>query len=145
MSPSDTNCRCFLFTRDVAAVNTYTECVFPEGDLLSNFASSSDEGKDKRDSVRSNDSGIERDLKESDFDVREQPPVGKSMSAFNRRYAFKNMKPADKLSLVREKVEAFPGSSPVLEKERRHHTARVVVMGDDRVLGRLTRAYYSIR
>lgn len=147
MSPSDTNCQCFifLFTRDVAAVNTYAECVFPQGNLLSNTASGSDEGKDKRDSVQSNDSGIVGDLQECNFDVREQPPVRNSMSAFNRRNAFKKVKSLDRLSLAREKVEVFPGSSPVLGKERRFHTARVVVMGDDRVLGRLTRAYHAIR
>lgn len=55
------------------------------------------------------------------------------------------MNKADKLSLIKDKKEAFPGSSPVLKEEWSLHTARVVVMGDDRVLGRLTRAYHSIR
>ena len=55
------------------------------------------------------------------------------------------MKPADVLSLLREKIESFRGSAPVLKDDRRRHTARVVVMGDDRVLGRLARAYRSIR
>lgn len=109
--------------------------------------SSIDEGNDKGDSVQSKDSTEERNQKESDFDDKKQPSesVGNPLSAFNRRKAFRNLKAADKLSLVREKTEAFPGSSPVLKEDRRRHTARVVVMGDDRVLGRLTKAYHAIR
>ncbi|KAI4785856.1 hypothetical protein KUCAC02_037506 [Chaenocephalus aceratus] len=42
-------------------------------------------------------------------------------------------------------MEACPGSSPLLDENRGRHTARVVVLGDDRVLGRLSRAYHSIR
>nr|XP_046271007.1 phosphoinositide 3-kinase regulatory subunit 6 isoform X2 [Scatophagus argus] len=120
--------------------------------LLANFAlcgcphsSLDEEDKDKKNSLRCENNGIEKHLKESDFDDREQPPDRNPAPAFSRRKAFKNMKPADKLSLMREKIEAFPGSSPVLKEDRMRHTARVVVMGDDRVLGRLTRAYHSIR
>ncbi|XP_053194814.1 phosphoinositide 3-kinase regulatory subunit 6 [Scomber japonicus] len=119
--------------------------------LLTNFTlgacitlSVDEEEKDKRDSVQSEDSGIERDLKESDFDDTEQPTDRNSFPVFTRRNAIKSTKPPDQLSLMREKIEAFPGSSPMLKEERRH-TARVVVMGDDRVLGRLTWAYHSIR
>ncbi|XP_042249158.1 phosphoinositide 3-kinase regulatory subunit 6 isoform X2 [Thunnus maccoyii] len=119
--------------------------------LLANFALGSslnssvdEEEKDKRDLVHSEDSGIERDLKENDFDDTEQPTDRNPFPAFTRRNAFKSMKPADKLSLMRERIEAFLGNSPVF-KEERSHTARVVVMGDDQVLGRLTRAYQSIR
>ncbi|KAM9346026.1 phosphoinositide 3-kinase regulatory subunit 6 [Symphorus nematophorus] len=114
--------------------------------LLANFplcnSSVDEEAKSKKHSVRSEDSGI--DQKQSDFDSREQPPDRKP-TAFSRRNALKNMKPADKLSLMKEKIEAFLGSAPVRKDDRRHHTARVVLMGDDRVLGRLTRAYRSIR
>ncbi len=110
----------------VAAVKMHTKCIFPEGNLLANFArhccpSGVDkEEKDKRDSVQSGDSGIEKDLKESDFNDTEQHPV-------------------------RNPGPAIPGSSPALKEDRRRHTARVVVMGDDRALGRLARAYLSIR
>ncbi|XP_070703515.1 phosphoinositide 3-kinase regulatory subunit 6 [Pempheris klunzingeri] len=120
--------------------------------LLSNFALRccpnsivDEEEKYKADSVWSKGSEVETDLKESNCDEAEQPPVGNPVTAFSRRNAFKKMKPADKLRLMREKIEAFPGSSPVLKEESRLHTARVVVMGDDRVLGRLSRAYRSIR
>ncbi|XP_041813189.1 phosphoinositide 3-kinase regulatory subunit 6 isoform X2 [Chelmon rostratus] len=108
--------------------------------LLADFAL-----KDRRDSDCSEDSGTERHRKESDSDDREQPQDRDPTSAFSRRNAFKNMKAADKLTLVREKIEAFPGSSPVHKEDSRRHAARVVVMGDDRVLGRLARAYHSIR
>lgn len=54
------------------------------------------------------------------------------------------MNAADKLTAVKEKMEAISLGSPV-PKDDGKHTARIVVMGDDRVLGRLTRAYHSIR
>ena len=38
--------------------------------------------------------------------------------------------------------QAGGGSTP---KEPRPFTARIVVMGDDRVLGRLAKAYYGLR
>lgn len=115
---------------------------------MSNFAlycqnSSIDEDKDSRDSVKSMDCSTVRDLMESDGSDREK--ITNQGSVLKRRKAFKNMKAVDKLSLVKEKMEAFPGSSPVLKEDGRHHTARVVVMGDDRVLGKLARAYHSIR
>ncbi|KAM8723784.1 phosphoinositide 3-kinase regulatory subunit 6 [Acanthopagrus schlegelii] len=110
--------------------------------LLANLAlcgsrnsSVDEETKDRRHSVRSEDGGTQPDLRERDFDYRAQALVR------NRMCAFKNMKPADKLTLMSEKIEASPGSSP----DRRRHATRVVVMGDDRVLGRLARAYHSIR
>ncbi|XP_035510884.1 phosphoinositide 3-kinase regulatory subunit 6-like [Morone saxatilis] len=92
-------------------------------------------------------SGVDEEVKDKQHSVEseEQTPVRNRGPAFNRRNAFKNIKPADKLNLMREKIEAFPGSFPVLKEDRRRHTARIVVMGDDRVLGRLSRAYHSIR
>ncbi|XP_059204708.1 phosphoinositide 3-kinase regulatory subunit 6 [Centropristis striata] len=109
----------------------------------SNSTSVDEEEKEKRDSVQSADSGIGRDLK--DFDDTLRSPVTNPTTSFSRRNAFKSMKPADRLSLMKEKIDAFPGNSNVLDKDAARHTARVVVMGDDRVLGRLTRAYHSIR
>ncbi|XP_056257266.1 phosphoinositide 3-kinase regulatory subunit 6 [Seriola aureovittata] len=85
-------------------------------------------------------SGIERYLKESDCDDTERPPVTDPAPAVMRRNAFKNTK-TEILSLMMEKIKV----SPVLKEDRRCHTARVVVMGDDRVLGRLSRAHRSIR
>ncbi|KAF1379129.1 hypothetical protein PFLUV_G00172870 [Perca fluviatilis] len=120
--------------------------------LLANFVASSrnsasvDDEEDKRDSVHSEDSGIQRDLKDSDFDDTEKSPVKSPVTAFTRRNAFKaSMKPSDQMSLLREKINTFLGHSTVITEDTRHHTARVVVLGDDRALGRLARAYCSIR
>lgn len=111
-----------------------------------------EENRDKRDSVQSVDSGIERDLKDLDLDHdKEQPPARsplaaftRPLAAFTRRLGVRNMKPGDKVSLITESMEALPSSTPVLT-EGRSHTARIVVIGDDRVLGRLAQAYRSIR
>ncbi|KAE8282873.1 Phosphoinositide 3-kinase regulatory subunit 5 [Larimichthys crocea] len=74
-------------------------------------SSTDEEVKDKKGLVQSED------------DQKERNPT----SVFNRRKAFKNMKPADKITLMREKIEAFPGSSPAFKEDRRRHTARVVL------------------
>ncbi|XP_034078568.1 phosphoinositide 3-kinase regulatory subunit 6-like [Gymnodraco acuticeps] len=116
--------------------------------LLANFACSNsasvdEEEKDKRDSVQSRDSGIVRDRNDCDDAVTS--PVRNHAPAISRRNGYKNSSLADKLSLVMKKMEACPGSSPLLDENRGHHTARVVVLGDNRVLGRLSRAYHSIR
>ncbi|KAI9533352.1 hypothetical protein NQZ68_024406 [Dissostichus eleginoides] len=109
----------------------------------SNSASVAEEERDKRDSVQSRDSGIVRDL--NDCDDAAKSPVRNHSPEISRRNAYKNSSSADKLSLVREKMEACPGSSPLLDENRGRHTARVVVLGDNRVLGRLSKAYHSIR
>ncbi|KAK9535552.1 hypothetical protein VZT92_007927 [Zoarces viviparus] len=116
--------------------------------LLATFAmccgsnsTSVDKEEDKRDSVRSEDSGIKRDLKENNLDDASKSPP----PSFTRRNAVKLMKTARKLSLMSEKMDAFPGGSPLFNEDGRRHTARVVVLGDDRVLGRLATAFHSIR
>ncbi|CAN9505795.1 unnamed protein product [Ophioblennius macclurei] len=98
---------------------------------------SSGEGEDES---NKRDSGIEKDINDPDDTA---VPFNKS-SALMRRKGFKGGKPVEKLRLVEEKIESVSGSSAGL-KEGRSHTARVVVLGDDRVLGRLTRAYRSMR
>ncbi|XP_062264071.1 phosphoinositide 3-kinase regulatory subunit 6 [Platichthys flesus] len=50
-----------------------------------------------------------------------------------------------KLILMRERMDTFAGSRGVQRDDCRCLTARVVVMGDDRVLGRLSRVFLSIR
>ncbi|KAK1878315.1 Phosphoinositide 3-kinase regulatory subunit 5 [Dissostichus eleginoides] len=109
----------------------------------SNSASVAEEERDKRDSVQSRDSGIVRDL--NDCDDAAKSRVRNHSPEISRRNAYKNSSSADKLSLVREKMEACPGSSPLLDENRGRHTARVVVLGDNRVLGRLSKAYHSMR
>ncbi|XP_034394726.1 phosphoinositide 3-kinase regulatory subunit 6 isoform X2 [Cyclopterus lumpus] len=109
--------------------------------LLANLAKccgSNSTTVDEEDSVQSEDSGIERDLQESDTSTN-------PTATFTRRSAFKTIKTAHERGLMSEKRDAFPGGSPLSKEDRRRHTARVVVLGDDRVLGRLSRAYHSIR
>lgn len=124
--------------------------MFSEGKLLADFtlcssSSVDEEEKNKRDSVRSEDSGIVRDLLKSEADDTEQPPVTNPGPIITRRNAMRGLNSANKLSLIKEKMETFPETSPVLKEGRKRLTARVVVMGDNRVLGRLTRAYHSIQ
>lgn len=101
--------------------------------------------KDKRDSVRSEDSGIERDQKECGFDDKDRQLVRNSALAVSRRNALKSTKSGHRRRLVSKRTEEFSRKSPAVEEDKRRHTARIVVMGDDRVLGILTNAYHSIR
>ncbi|XP_035766692.1 phosphoinositide 3-kinase regulatory subunit 6 [Neolamprologus brichardi] len=112
--------------------------------LLTDFAlpSGSKSIKDGKERI-SRDSGIVKDLKDSDD--AEQLPYTAEKTLRERRNALKNSKSAEKLSLMKEKMkEDVTGNSPLL-KEERSHTARVVVLGDDSTLGKLTKAYYIIR
>ncbi|KAM9391409.1 phosphoinositide 3-kinase regulatory subunit 6 isoform 1-T2 [Pholidichthys leucotaenia] len=105
-------------------------------ELLQNFTHSCCSSmKDKEKNTR--DSGIVKDIAET-------PPPSTNKSVFKRRHAYKKSSSSDKLSLMKEKMERVPERSPLLKEEQKH-TARVVVMGDNRVLGQLTQAYYSIR
>lgn len=122
-------------------------CLSWKGDLLFDFAtrccpnSSVDGESSRRNSAESNDIKTERSHRNSG----ENPPARNPAPALNRRKAFKNMNAADKLAAVKEKMEAISLGSPVPQDDRKRHTARIVVMGDDRVLGRLTKAYHAIR
>nr|XP_020478742.1 phosphoinositide 3-kinase regulatory subunit 6-like [Monopterus albus] len=114
--------------------------------LLANITLRSNSGvkeekKSKRDLGQSEDRGV--NMKYSDNTGK--PPAKTHSKVFARKNAFRNMQPAQKLSLMKEKIDVYAGSSPVLKQDRKHHTARVLVLGDDRVLGRLGRAYHSIR
>uniref|UniRef100_A0A3B4GY40 Phosphoinositide-3-kinase, regulatory subunit 6b n=1 Tax=Pundamilia nyererei TaxID=303518 RepID=A0A3B4GY40_9CICH len=112
--------------------------------LLTDFALPSGSNPIKDDKERiSRDSGIVKDLKDSD--EAEQLPYTAQKTLRERRNALKNSKSAEKLSLMEEKMkEDVTGNSPLL-KEERSHTARIVVLGDDSTLGKLTKAYYIIR
>lgn len=85
------------------------------------------------------DSGIEKDINEPSEPI--QPPD--TGSDIQRRNAYKRSKSVEKLSLVKDKIDGCSGGS--VELEERSHTARVIVLGDNRVLGRLARAYCSMR
>ncbi|KAI1896797.1 hypothetical protein AGOR_G00098510 [Albula goreensis] len=112
-----------------------------------------------RHSIMSTDSGIERDLPASELPgAGVEPPAGggeQEQARLTRRGCIK-MKPSvtDSMALIQDSLEEL-GASGTLQrkagnsstpfpKQQRHFTARIVVMGDDRVLGRLAKAYYSL-
>lgn len=115
--------------------------------VLTNFTLSSGHSfdldeKSRRESVRSQDSGI--DVRENDCDPPESPM--RNMNALKRRKAYKSTKPGSQLSLVNDKMESSSNSSSSSSSRvQRSHTARIVVMGDDRILGKLASAYRSIQ
>lgn len=113
--------------------------------ILTNFTLSSgpsfdaDENeKSPRESMWSGDSGI--DVTETD---RPQSPL-RNTNALKRRKAYKSTKSNNQLSLVNYKMDSSSTNSPS-SREQRGHTARIVVMGDDRILGKLACAYRSIQ
>ncbi|XP_053712332.1 phosphoinositide 3-kinase regulatory subunit 6-like isoform X1 [Synchiropus splendidus] len=125
-----------------------------------------------RHSVLSNDSGIVGDLPPGldspnmsfpEPPVSSTPAFGKRDSKLSRRGGMK-MKPTHPIVLMQETPDSRErngrrGSLPFslqrrtgngatqnpFPKMQRNSTARIVVMGDDRVLGRLAEAYYYLR
>ncbi|XP_030591381.1 phosphoinositide 3-kinase regulatory subunit 6 [Archocentrus centrarchus] len=91
----------------------------------------------------SRDSGIMKNLKVPDSDDTKQHP-DRSPKQQERRNAWRKRQSLDQLFLMTEKIEVGTGNAS-LRKEERSCTARVVIMGNDCTLGRLTRAYYAIR
>ncbi|XP_026877759.2 phosphoinositide 3-kinase regulatory subunit 6 isoform X2 [Electrophorus electricus] len=132
---------------------------FEVSDLSSYFDSDT-----PRLSVLSTDSGIERDMPPTDSSDTEASGVRAARAdqqqgscRLTRRIA-KRIKPSasDSMALMQDALEesawststlqrhAWPKSSTVL-KSRRNFTANVVVVGDDRSVGRLAGAYYRLR
>ncbi|XP_066518953.1 phosphoinositide 3-kinase regulatory subunit 6 isoform X2 [Hoplias malabaricus] len=111
-----------------------------------------------RHSVMSTDSGIERDLQPSEASESELcggGQVRRSESGLSRRGGMK-VKPSltDSMSLIQDALQDTGGRAVLqrktgrtdsLPQPQRQFTANVVLMGDDRVLGRLARAYYWLR
>lgn len=119
-------------------------CPFFEGDLLLNVAlqcdpnSFTDEGSKERDIFEAKES---RKTSHHCCDGDNFPNRNPRL-AMSRRNALKYTKSPEKLT-PREKMNAFNRSFAL--SKNRCHTVRVVVMGDDRVLGRLAKAYHTIR
>lgn len=92
-----------------------------------------------RHSILSTDSGIERDMAQGS----DSEP--KSTWRLLRRGGMK-VKPTvtDSMAFLQD---ALVSESAFLKQQQRPRniTANIVVMGDDRVLGRLARAYYTLR
>ncbi|KAK7168197.1 hypothetical protein R3I94_002292 [Phoxinus phoxinus] len=110
-----------------------------------------DEDVLKRDSVVSTvstDSGIEGDMPISEFSSIMIEPQGgpeeqSSSQSFYRRPCVRWPKAGNRMTLMMEAIKGNGGY--VLNKEERNLTARIVVMGDDRTLGRLAKTLHTIR
>ncbi|XP_034960589.2 phosphoinositide 3-kinase regulatory subunit 6 [Zootoca vivipara] len=110
-------------------------------------------------SVLSNDSGIERDLPNPGDENQSSCTAEAEHSRLQRKGCMKKKgSPLDSLAFLQSgsngqgakptgKLHRKSGGSvmePVAQLKRLH-TARVLVLGDDRILGRLAQAYYSLR
>nr|XP_060620462.1 phosphoinositide 3-kinase regulatory subunit 6 isoform X1 [Anolis sagrei ordinatus] len=124
-------------------------------DLLSEY----DCCEQARFSVLSNDSGIERDLALPSNEMSSFCTAEAERSRLQRKGCMKKKGTSlDSLSFLQsgcsgegtkptEKLHRKSGCSIMepMAPMKRLHTARVLVLGDDRVLGRLAQAYYSLR
>lgn len=107
-----------------------------------------------RESVLSTDSGIERDLP---LGAEEPPTTGSpemERTGLQRKGGIKKrVWPPDILMPgswdgplgLHRRTGRPSGDGELLPGVSRLHTARVLVLGDDRMLGRLARAYHSLR
>lgn len=106
-------------------------------------------------STISRDSGIEGDLPLNEFSFLMVEPSGglevqeqqKSLP-FSRRPCVRWPKAGNRMTLMMEAIKesgGAGGSRSSILKDEKNFTARVVVMGDDSTLGRLAKAYHSIR
>ncbi|OWK52880.1 Phosphoinositide 3-kinase regulatory subunit 6 [Lonchura striata] len=105
-------------------------------------------------SVLSTDSGIERDLPAPDEPCA---PCAERRRLHRKGGIKKKPSPLDSVALL-QAGSAVPGEKPPgktpgragmppepAAPRRRLHTARVVLLGDDRILGRLAQAFHSLR
>ncbi|XP_040293428.1 phosphoinositide 3-kinase regulatory subunit 6 [Bufo bufo] len=133
-----------LFMRETLTTDAETEYV-KEPEL-----SLDPEGNEQhRISVWSNDSGIERDLpgteeKESSKLYR-KPCIKKKGADVDSAVFLQNLTKAPKGSQTATLQRLSGQSTEVPTGPDKLPTARVVVLGDDRALGRLAKAYYSFR
>ncbi|XP_061472495.1 phosphoinositide 3-kinase regulatory subunit 6 isoform X2 [Rhineura floridana] len=110
-------------------------------------------------SVLSTDSGIERDLPAPGDEILSSCTAEAEHSRLQRKGCMKKKGSSlDSLAFLQSgsngqgakpsgKLHRKSGGSIIepMAQMKRLHTARVLVLGDDRVLGRLTQAYYSLR
>ncbi|TRZ13468.1 hypothetical protein HGM15179_013631 [Zosterops borbonicus] len=91
-------------------------------------------------SVLSTDSGIERDL------PAPEEPCAPCRSRLHRKGGIKKkLSPLDGVALLQAKPPGKPPRGSGTPPPQRLHTARLVLLGDDRILGRLAQAFHSLR
>ncbi|KAE8577270.1 hypothetical protein XENTR_v10004505 [Xenopus tropicalis] len=100
-------------------------------------------------SVWSNDSGIERDLpgveeKES-AKLQRKPCIKKKGPDLDSAVLLQNLTKAPKGSRVGTLQRLSGQSTEVPAEPEKLPTARIIILGDDRALGKLAKAYYSYR
>ncbi|KAA0706048.1 Phosphoinositide 3-kinase regulatory subunit 6 [Triplophysa tibetana] len=97
-------------------------------------------------STVSTDSGIEGDMPISEISslmLESQGGAEEQSSSFCRRPCVRWPKAGNRLTLMMEAIKGNGGYG--ITKEERNLTARIVVMGDDRTLGRLAKTLHTIR
>ncbi|NXS58917.1 PI3R6 kinase, partial [Brachypteracias leptosomus] len=109
-------------------------------------------------SVLSNDSGIERDLPAAAEEPFAPGSPDTEQSRLHRKGGIKKKpSPLESVAFLQAGSNG-PGAKPPVKLQRRPgvppepaaplqrlHTARIVLLGDDRILGRLAQAYHSLR
>ncbi|NXG04402.1 PI3R6 kinase, partial [Sakesphorus luctuosus] len=109
-------------------------------------------------SVLSTDSGIERDLPTAAEEPSGPCSADTEHSRLHRKGGIKKKpSPLESMALLQAGCHS-PGGKPLVKLQRRSgippdaaaplqrlHTARIVLLGDDRILGRLAQAYHSLR
>ncbi|XP_076844700.1 phosphoinositide 3-kinase regulatory subunit 6 isoform X2 [Brachyhypopomus gauderio] len=116
-----------------------------------------EDGMAKRASVTSTmsiDSGIEGDLPLNELSSLMVEPSGildvqeqLKNPQFFRRSCVRWPRAGNRMTLMMEAIKEYGGSGAgsCQPKEEKNFTARIVVMGDDRTMGRLGRTYHNIR
>lgn len=114
--------------------------------------------KQTRFSVLSTDSGIERDLPTAVEEPFTPCSAETEQSRLHRKGGIKKKpSPLENVAFLQAGCNG-PGAKPPVKLQRRPgippvpaaplqrlHTARIVLLGDDRILGRLAQAYHSLR
>lgn len=109
-------------------------------------------------SILSTDSGIERDLPVAVEDSFTPCSAETEQSRLHRKGGIKKKpSPLESVAFLQAGCNGPAAKSPVKLQRRpgiapdpaaplqRLHTARIVLLGDDRILGRLAQAYHSLR
>ncbi|CAH2292104.1 phosphoinositide 3-kinase regulatory subunit 6 [Pelobates cultripes] len=106
-------------------------------------------GEQNRISVWSNDSGIERDLpgmeEKEQNKLQRKPCIKKKGPDMDSALVIQNLTKAPRESRegTLQRLSGTSKETPVAPEKQ--PTARIVILGDDRALGRLAKAYYSFR